>query len=69
MDSKVSLLRNGAAVLCNHVEIFLQRLVVAEARAFLHAVNMPRAIGVACQQTRVRTPYGSRIPGKKLWSV
>ena len=57
---------DGAAVLGNHAELFLQRHVVAEARASLHAVNMPRAIEVACQQTRVRTPNGSRIPGKKL---
>ena len=60
---------DGAAVLGNHVEIFLQRLVVTKARAFLHADNMPRAIEVACPQTRVQAPNVSRIPGKKLQSV
>ena len=54
-----------AAVLGSQMEVPLQRHVVAEARVFLHADHMPRAIEVTCQQTRVRTPYGSEIPGKE----
>ena len=53
----------------DHVEIVLHALVVAERRAFLHTDHMPRAVEMTCQQARVRTPKGSGIPGKKLWSV
>ena len=57
---------HSAVVLGDHVEIVLQRLVVAKTHTFLHADYMPRAIELACQQTQAQPPTGSGIPGKKL---
>ena len=54
-----------AAILGSHMEVPLQSHVVAEARVLLHADHMPWAVEVTCQQARVRTPYGSGIPGKE----
>ena len=57
---------HGAMVLGDHVEVLRQGTVGYEARPFLYADHVPRAIKVRSQQARIRTSYRSRIPGEDL---
>ena len=56
-------------VLGDHIEILLQGSVGDEARPFLHANHMPRAVEVRSKQTRIKTTCGSWAPRQKLQLV
>ena len=59
----------GAMVLGDHVEVLRQGTVGDEACTFLNADDVPRAVKVACQRVRVRSPRGARVPGDDLQLV
>ena len=53
-------------VLGGHVEVLCEGTVGDKACTFWYTDDVPRAVMVACQRVRVRSPRWARIPGEDL---